>query len=78
MFFALARGVPEAGLVFAAAMMLGVLTTLSLVALFSVFMRDGLIALMTRHGTSLARLTRLLDAASGLLLIAISLGELSR
>jgi len=78
MFFALSRGVPEAGLVFAAAMMLGVLATLSLVAMFAVFMRDGLIALTARHGTSLVLLTRLLDVASGLLLIAISLGELSR
>src|SRR3954464_4681602 len=73
MFFALSRGAPEAGLVFAVAMMLGVLTTLAFVALLYVFMRDGLIALMARHGTSLVRLTRLLDAASGLLLIAISL-----
>ena len=40
MFFALSRGVPEAGFVFAFAMMLGVLTTLVLVAFLTVFMRD--------------------------------------
>src|SRR3954471_6021281 len=36
MFFALSRGIPEAGLVFAVAMMLGVLATLALVALVTV------------------------------------------
>src|SRR5207248_2229142 len=65
MFFALSRGVPEAGLVFAAAMMLGVLTTLAIVALLTLFVRDRLVAFMARHGTSMLRLTRALDAVSG-------------
>jgi nickel/cobalt exporter len=76
MFFALAHGVPEAGLVFAVAMMLGVLATLATVALLTVLMRERLMAFTLRHGTSLSHLTRLLDAVSGALIIAISLREL--
>lgn len=78
MFFALSRGVPEAGLVFAVAMMSGVLTTLAVVALLTVFMRKQLMAFMARHGASMLRLTRVLDGVSGVLLIAISLRELWR
>jgi nickel/cobalt exporter len=78
MFFALSRGVPEAGLVFALAMMLGVLATLALVALLTTFMRDRLMTLLSRHGASLQHFARALDALSGLLLIALSLMELRR
>jgi ABC-type nickel/cobalt efflux system permease component RcnA len=78
MFFALSRGVPEAGLVFATAMMLGVLVTLAIVALVTVFMRERLVTFMARHVASMRGLTRGLDAASGVLLIAISLRELWR
>lgn len=51
MFYALARGVPEAGLMFAVAMMLRILATLAVVALLTVFMRDALIGFMTRAGS---------------------------
>lgn len=78
MFYALARGVPEAGLMFAVAMMLGILATLAVVALLTVFMRDALIGFMTRYGASVQRLVRGLDALSGIVLIAISLRELWR
>jgi ABC-type nickel/cobalt efflux system permease component RcnA len=78
MFFALSRGVPEAGLVFALAMMLGVLLTLALVALLTTFMRDRLMTFLSHHGASLQHLTRVLDGLSGLLLIALSLMELRR
>jgi nickel/cobalt transporter (NicO) family protein len=75
MFFALSRGVPEAGLVFAAAMMLGVLATLSLVALATVLMRDRMLHLIERHGASLQKMSRVLDCLSGLLLIVFSLAR---
>ena len=78
MFFALARGVPEAGLVFAVAMMLGVLTTLAAVALLTVFLRDTLVAFTIRLGASIQRLIRILDGAAGVLLIVLSLRELWR
>jgi ABC-type nickel/cobalt efflux system permease component RcnA len=78
MFFALSRGVPEAGLVFALAMMMGVLATLAAVALLTVFMRDRLLDLTTRHGASIQRMTRFLDAAAGALLIILAVRELWR
>ena len=77
MFFTLARGVPEAGLAFAVAMMVGVLTTLAIVAFLTVLTRDWLIDYTARHGASILRLTRALDAASGALLIALSLHDLA-
>jgi ABC-type nickel/cobalt efflux system permease component RcnA len=78
MFFSLSRGVPEAGLVFAAAMMLGVLLTLASVALVTVFMRDRLVSLTARHGVAVQRLSRFLDGTAGVLLIILSLRELWR
>src|SRR3954464_6818195 len=61
MFFALSRGVPEAGLVFALAMMLGVLLTLTSVAVLTILMRDRLMSFIARHGASMLLLTRALD-----------------
>ena len=78
MLFALSRGVPEAGLLFASAMMLGVLTTLGAVALLTILMRDQLVGFMARHGASMQRLTRFLDGAAGVLLIVLSVRELGR
>src|SRR4051794_2272368 len=78
MLFAISRGVIEAGLVFAVAMMLGVLFTLTLVALLTVFIRDRLVEFTKRHGASLQGLSRILDAFSGLLLIALSTATLWR
>jgi nickel/cobalt transporter (NicO) family protein len=78
MFLALSRGVPEAGLVFAAAMMLGVLATLSTVAVLTVLLRDRVVAFVAHRGVSILRLSRVLDGVSGLLLILLSLGELWR
>jgi nickel/cobalt exporter len=76
MFFALSRGVPEAGVIFALAMMLGVALTLSVVALVTVLARDWVVRFTTRHGASLHNLSRILDGASGALLIVIAAREL--
>lgn len=78
MLFAMSRGVVEAGLVFAVAMMLGVLVTLSAVALLTVFMRDRLVSFTTRHGASMHTLARVLDGLGGALLIAFSIAGLLR
>lgn len=78
MFFALSRGVPEAGLTFAFAMMIGVALTLSVVALVTVLARDWVVGFTARHGASLHSLSRFLDGASGALLIVIAARELSR
>ena len=78
MFLALGRGVPEAGLMFALAMMLGVGLTLSAIALLTIFARDAVVGLMARHGASLDRLARTLDALGGLLLIVFAAYEIWR
>ena len=78
MFFALSRGVPEAGLTFALAMMLGVGVTLGLVALLSVVARDRLMTLGALHGVSLERLGRSLDGFAGVVLVVIGVRELLR
>ena len=76
MFFALSRGVPEAGMLFAVAMMLGVLTTLAAVALLTVFMRDQLVNFTANHGASLQKIMRGLDVVAGALLIVLAAREL--
>jgi nickel/cobalt exporter len=58
MFFAAARGVPEAGLAFAAAMVLGVGLTLVGTAVMTVGARSAIIILVARHGASAERLAR--------------------
>jgi len=78
MFLALGRGVPEAGLMFALAMMLGVGATLCAIALLTTLARDAVIGLMARHGASLERLARLLDGLGGSLLIVVAAREIWR
>jgi nickel/cobalt exporter len=78
MFLALGRGVPEAGLMFALAMMIGVGLTLSGIALLTILARDAVVGLMARHGASLERLARVLDGLGGLLLIVFATREIWR
>ncbi|WP_422374463.1 ABC transporter permease [Roseibium sp.] len=73
---ALARGVPEAGLIFALAMLAGIALTLGLVALAAVAGRQGFLALAMRRGAAIARVTRGLNALAGLLLIVFAGREL--
>ncbi len=78
MFFALIRGVPEAGVTFAIAMMIGIALTLAGVAGVTVLARDWMVNLIARRGASIDRLARILDGVSGVLLITIALSELLR
>jgi nickel/cobalt transporter (NicO) family protein len=78
MFLALSRGVPEAGMTFAVAMMLGVGLTLGLVALVTVLARDRLVGILARHGALLDRLGRGLDGTTSAILILIGVRELLR
>jgi len=78
MFFALGRGVPEAGVTFAAAMFLGVGLTLAAVALLTVLARDWVVRIATRHGAAIDTLARILDGLAGVLLIVVALRELWR
>jgi ABC-type nickel/cobalt efflux system permease component RcnA len=73
MFFAISRGVPEAGLVFAAAMMGGIALTLGAVALLTVIAREWSVAFVQRHGGSIDKVARVLEGATGIALIWIGL-----
>jgi nickel/cobalt transporter (NicO) family protein len=78
MFFAQSRGVPEAGLTFAVAMMLGVGLTLCSVAIATVLARDRLVRVLANHGAAIERLFRLLDGFAGVSLMAIAAWTLLR
>lgn len=77
MFFAASRGVPEAGLVFAFAMTVGVGMTLSAVAVATILVRERMLAFAAAHGASVERIARWLDGLAGLALIAIGLRQLA-
>jgi ABC-type nickel/cobalt efflux system permease component RcnA len=77
MVLALSRGIPEAGLAFALAMMIGIGLTLGAVALLAVAGRGVLTAAMVRFGTSISVVSRTLDALAGLLLIVFGLREIA-
>lgn len=76
MFLALSRGVPEAGLMFAVAMMIGVAITLAGVALITIHARERVLAFIERRGGSIERVARGLDALAGVMLIAIGARQL--
>lgn len=78
MVMAISRGVPEAGLVFALAMLLGVAFTLSVVAMLSVYARDRLQHVLANHGAKVGTVSRLLEGATGVLLVAAGAIELLR
>jgi ABC-type nickel/cobalt efflux system permease component RcnA len=78
MFLALGRGVPEAGLMFALAMMLGVGLTLGSVAALTVLARESVVSFVARHGGSVAKASRGLEALTGAALFAIGVRELLR
>jgi nickel/cobalt exporter len=73
MFLAIARGVPEAGLTFAAAMLIGISITLGAVAIATTVARRQVVHLIDRHGRSVAVASRILDAAAGALLVLIGI-----
>jgi ABC-type nickel/cobalt efflux system permease component RcnA len=76
MFFALGRGVPEARLTSAHAMMLGVGLTLAAAALVSVLACETVVRITTRHGASIQKLGRVLDGMPGAAMIFIAVREL--
>jgi nickel/cobalt exporter len=76
MFLAISRGVPEAGLTFALAMLIGIFMTLSAVAAAVTIGRESVARWAAHHGQSIDRLARMLDGISGILLIVIGIGSL--
>lgn len=76
MVLAISRGIPEAGIAFALAMLVGIALTLSMVAAATALARDRAVVFLERHGNSVAWTARLLDALAGALLIAIGVAGL--
>ncbi len=78
MMLALSRGVPEAGLAFAAAMMVGVALTLSAVALAAAAFRLQLTRLLEARPALMHGISRSIGAVGGAALIAIAVYEIAR
>jgi len=78
MFYAISRDVPEVGLTFAVAMMLGVAIPLGLVAILSVTMREVATAGAARFGGSIHTAGRILDGLAGTILVLVGVAALWR
>jgi nickel/cobalt exporter len=76
MFFATSRGVPEAGLTFAFAMVIGVGLVLTAVAVASVLARDLVIRIVEKRGVAIGTVVRVIDALAGVLLVLLAMAEL--
>jgi ABC-type nickel/cobalt efflux system permease component RcnA len=70
MTFAISHGVPQAGIAFAVTMMLGVAVTLSAVTLAAASFRQQLIRLLETRPHIVATVTRTIQLAAGLVLVA--------
>jgi ABC-type nickel/cobalt efflux system permease component RcnA len=73
MSLAISRGVPEAGLTFAVAMMVDVGVMLCSVAIVTVFCRQALLRVIAAYSRPLGGLVRLLDGVTGTLLLTSGL-----
>ena len=78
MTFAISRGVPEVGLVFAAAMMLGVAVTLSAVVLLAALFRVQVAHLLEHRPALMQGLSRGIEGVAGAVLLALAVYEIAR
>ncbi|RVG03265.1 nickel/cobalt transporter [Sinorhizobium meliloti] len=76
MTFAITRGVPEAGIMFAVVMMTGVALTLSCVALATVFFRTQMERLLAKRQKLLIGVSKLVEAMAGAILLAVAIHEI--
>lgn len=76
MTFAIGRGVPQAGVAFAGAMMIGIGMVLSTVAVVAVVARRWLVRLVETKAAYLHGAARVAEALSGAILVAIAVIEL--
>lgn len=72
MFYALSLGVPEAGYVFALAMIGGLGLVLSSVAVLSALARGWLLSIIASRGGSIGLLVRLIDGLPGALVVVLA------
>ncbi|WP_122523197.1 ABC transporter permease [Pannonibacter phragmitetus] len=78
MTFAVSRGVPQAGVAFAAVMMAGIAGILATVALAAVAFRRSLLLAFTRHPKLIGTVSRCLLAFSALTLLLLAIWGLAR
>ncbi len=76
MTFATSRGVPEAGVAFAAVMMIGVALVLGTVALAAVLFRQQLLRLLATRPRAVDIVTRTIQIVAGLVLVAVALNAI--
>ncbi len=76
MTFAISRGIPGAGIAFAATMMLGVSLILSVTAAATILFRQRVVQLIEGRPVLLMRITRATEGGAGLVLTMIAVREL--
>jgi nickel/cobalt exporter len=76
MTFAIARGVPAAGILFAATMMIGVALTLSCVAILSILLRERLVHFVEGRPRLFEAITRSIEGMAGAALVALAAYEI--
>jgi ABC-type nickel/cobalt efflux system permease component RcnA len=76
MFYATSKGVPEAGLTFALAMVMGVGLVLVAVAVTSVLAREALVKVMTRYRIGIDGMVRVIDGLAGIALMILAVASL--
>ena len=77
MLFAATRGVPQAGIAFAAVMMVGVALTLGAVAMAALCAHRSLERVLTHHPHALARTAAALQVLTGIVLVIIAINALT-
>jgi nickel/cobalt exporter len=76
MTFAMARGVPVAGVLFAGTMMVGVAVTLTCVAVLSLVLREQFVRLIEGRPRLFEAVTRSIEGVAGLALVVVALHEI--
>ena len=76
MTFAISRGVPQAGVAFAAVMMIGVALVLGTVALAAVLFRQQLLRLLASRPRAVDAVTRAIQIVAGLVLVVVALNAI--
>ncbi|PBB40181.1 hypothetical protein CK222_29525 [Mesorhizobium sp. WSM3866] len=76
MTFAMSRGVPVAGLLFAVTMMTGVAVTLSTVAVLSILFRERLVHIFESRPRLFAAVSRI-EGAAGIVLASVAVWQIA-
>ncbi|MER9417291.1 sulfite exporter TauE/SafE family protein [Mesorhizobium sp. M0306] len=77
MTFAISRGVPAAGVLFAITMMVGVALTLSCVAVLSILFRERLVQFFARQPRLFETISRAIEGAAGLALAGVAVWQIT-